>query len=474
MTSGVEDGDAPDYRLRPLSLRFSDARLERRFVTEHLARSLPAIRVFLLAGAALYAVFGILDVFIVPEIRAEAWLIRYAAVCPLMLAVLALTFTPVFARLAQVALAAAFMAAGLGIVAMTALAEAPGNGLYYAGLVVVLVYGASLIRLRWVYAAFISLGIVALYQAVAVWISPIPLLVLVNNDFFLAMSVATGLFSGYVQELFLRRDFVSNEQIRWEKRLADALRREAESANRAKSEFFAIISHELRTPLNAILGFAQIMQQGLFGPVGNPRYAVYVDDIDRAANHLLGVIGDVLDLSKAEAGKLTLREEQFELAGIIDQAMRLLRERAAEQGLRLSLQLPREGGYYIRGDERLLKQVLLNLLGNAIKFTPAGGSVTVVAGGDAEGGCSVRVADTGIGIAEADLPRVLQPFVQVESVFARKHGGTGLGLPLVKQIMELHGGGVEIDSALGAGTAVTVRLPPSRVALMPAQVANVA
>jgi signal transduction histidine kinase len=465
---------APDYSLRPLTLAFKDEALERRFVVENLLRSLPVVRLFLLAAAALYAVFGILDAQVIPEIRTTAWLIRYALVCPLMLGVLLLTYTPAFTRFAQPALAASMLSAGLGILAMIALAEPPGNGLYYAGLVMVVIYGSSLIRIRLLNAAAISLVLVALYQPVAIVINPIPPHLLVSNDFFLLMSVATGIFSSYVQELIVRRDFISNDQIRREKAIADELRVHAEAANRSKSDFLAVMSHELRTPLNAILGFTQIMQKRMFGPVGSERYVAYVDDIHKTANHLLSIITDILDLSKAEAGKLTLNEEVFDPIGVLDHCLRLLRERAAEQGLRLSLQAPPGLSLRVRGDERLVKQAFLNILGNAIKFTPPGGSISVVVEQASTGGWAIRFSDTGIGISESDLERVLEPFVQVESAFARKHGGTGLGLPLVKKVMELHGGSVEIASTLGSGTTVVVHFPAERISTLPRAAANVA
>jgi two-component system, cell cycle sensor histidine kinase PleC len=463
-----------DYALRPLTLRFSDEALERRFVTEHLSRSVPAIRIFLTAASALYAVFGILDAYIIPEAKTTAWLIRYAFVCPTMLGIMLLTFTPLFARVAQLALGTAMFSAGIGIVIMTAVAEAPGNGLYYAGIMVVVIYGSSLVRLRFVYATLICAVLVGLYQYVAIELNPIAPELLLNNDFFLGMSVATGLFFGYVQELFVRRDFISNERIRQEKAIADELRIHAESANKAKSDFFAVASHELRTPLNAILGFTEIMQKRMFGPVGSERYVGYIDDIHGTARHLLSIITDILDLSKAEVGKLTLNEEEIDVVEIVAQGMRLLRERAAEAGLRLSLKAPEEARVLLRGDERLVKQVVLNLLGNSIKFTPAGGSIAVTLEQVSDGACALRVTDSGIGIAASDIPRVLEPFVQVESAFVRKHGGTGLGLPLVKKIMELHGGGIDIASTLGAGTTVTVTFPPDRAIRLPRLAANVA
>jgi len=199
----------------------------------------------------------------------------------------------------------------------------------------------------------------------------------------------------------------------------------------------------------------------MFGPIGSERYIGYVDDIHGTAKHLLGIITDILDLSKAEVGRLTLNEEEVDIIDVLDQCFRLLREKAVEQGLRVSLQRPTERPL-LRVDSRLVKQVFINLIGNAIKFTQPGGAITASVERRADGSCSARIADTGIGIAPADLGRVLEPFVQVESAFNRKHGGTGLGLPLAKKIMELHGGALSIESAPGIGTRVTIIFPASR------------
>jgi signal transduction histidine kinase len=234
------------------------------------------------------------------------------------------------------------------------------------------------------------------------------------------------------------------------------------------------MSHELRTPLNAIIGFAEVMQQRLFGPVGAERYAGYVDDIHDAGKHLLSIINDILDLSKAETGKLALQEDAVDIVSVLNQCLRLLRDRAAEEGLRVSLAAPPQQDSCLRGDERLIKQAFLNVLNNAIKFTPTGGSITVTLEAGPENGPSVRFTDSGIGIAEADLTRVLEPFVQVESAFARKHGGTGLGLPLVKKIMELHGGRLAISSVLGAGTSVVLHFPVERIEAPPPAAPTVA
>ncbi len=246
---------------------------------------------------------------------------------------------------------------------------------------------------------------------------------------------------------------------------------QAELANRTKSEFLANISHELRTPLNAILGFSEVMYRRLLGPFGNKRYHEYARDIHDSGLHLLDLINDVLDLSKAEAGKLQLHEELVNVGDAVNSSVRLIRGRADSGGVELHSQID-PNLPLMRADRRMVKQVLLNLLSNAVKFTPEGGTVTVVAVQEPSGAVALVVKDSGIGMDMADVPQVLTPFGQLETALTRKHRGTGLGLPLVLSLMELHDGRLEIDSAPGAGTKVTATFPVTRaVEPEPAEIA---
>jgi signal transduction histidine kinase len=237
---------------------------------------------------------------------------------------------------------------------------------------------------------------------------------------------------------------------------------EAEAANRAKSGFLATVSHELRTPLNAIIGFSEMMLREVLGELGNAQYRAYIVDIHDSGAHLLQIINDILDLSKAEAGKLELNEELFDLRDIVRSVMQLCAQRIFSAGLSETVELAPDLPL-LRGDERKTKQVLLNLLTNAVKFTPHGGSIEVTGRCDPEGGMSITVADTGIGIAPQDLERVLQAFEQVDSSLSRQHQGTGLGLPLVKAMMELHGGSLKLDSEVRVGTRATITFPSERL-----------
>ncbi len=236
----------------------------------------------------------------------------------------------------------------------------------------------------------------------------------------------------------------------------------AELANRTKTEFLANMSHELRTPLNAIIGFAEVIKDEMFGPAGTPRYADYARDIHASGRHLLDLINDILDLSKLEAGKHELREDSVKLGETVAEVLALMRDPAEKAGVTLASEIE-TGLPELRCDARALKQVLLNFLSNAMKFTPAGGTVTAGVR-RAASGVALWVRDTGIGMSAADIKVALSAFGQVDSKVARQHKGTGLGLPICKQLIELHGGTLEVESAPGHGTTMTAVFPAFRMA----------
>ncbi len=235
----------------------------------------------------------------------------------------------------------------------------------------------------------------------------------------------------------------------------------AERANRTKSMFLANMSHELRTPLNAINGYSEAMAMELFGKIGEQRYVEYANNIWRSGQHLLALINSVLDLSKVEAGRMELTPERLPLRAFISDSLALVQVQAQQSGL--ALVADDVADVTLWADPRAIKQVLVNLMGNALKFTPAGGEIRV-SGSAIAGGIEITVADTGIGMAEADIPRALTVFGQLDNAYARRHDGSGLGLPLAKSLVELHGGTLDIASTPGQGTRVTIRLPLSEVA----------
>jgi two-component system, cell cycle sensor histidine kinase PleC len=233
-------------------------------------------------------------------------------------------------------------------------------------------------------------------------------------------------------------------------------KRRAEEANETKSKFLANMSHELRTPLNAIIGFSEIMESGMFGPLGAKKYAEYSHDIRESGQYLLDVINDILDMSKIEAGGIHLAPQDVDLARILADCVRVIWGRASEKRLTLNSQI--DPGIHLKADRRALKQIALNLLSNAVKFTPDGGAVSVR--GRVRGGMvTIAITDNGIGIPKDALGKLGRPFEQVESQLTKRHQGSGLGLAIAKSLAELHGGRMRIGSVLGTGTTVVVRLP---------------
>ena len=241
------------------------------------------------------------------------------------------------------------------------------------------------------------------------------------------------------------------------------LRAEAES--RAKSEFLANMSHELRTPLNAIIGFSDLMKSETLGPIGNPTYAGYAADINFSGTHLLEIINDILDVVRYEAGKMELKEEAVEVESAIGQSLRLVAPQAAQGEVKLVWSPPATPLPALYCDRVRLRQMLLNILSNAIKFTRRGGSVEIRA--ELTDELRLIVTDTGIGIKPEDIARIMTPFGQVASVYARDHQGAGLGLTLTRALVERHGGHLSLDSAPDVGTSVWLTFPAQRVMRSP-------
>jgi len=300
-------------------------------------------------------------------------------------------------------------------------------------------------------------------------------LLMQGHPFYLAMAamavglhvyfvfLAKGLNSTAVAMLEFRaeKDALIAE-IEEEKSISDEARRRAEAANIAKSRFLATMSHELRTPLNAILGFSEVMKCELLGPMQNENYREYSGNIHDSGRHLLQLINEILDLSRIEAGRYELHEEPIRLIEIVEDCHRLLALRADNKGLRVVLDFTK-GLEQIWADERAIRQICLNLMSNALKFTPRGGQIILSVAATSEGGQTLTVKDTGPGIPKEEIPRVMQAFGQGSLAHETAEGGTGLGLPIVHNLVKLHGGTFELRSELRKGTEAIVCLPRSRV-----------
>lgn len=266
-----------------------------------------------------------------------------------------------------------------------------------------------------------------------------------------------GLQDGAERIVWIQRDITERKRLLSE--LVDAKQR-AEYATQTKSGFLASMSHELRTPLNAILGFSEVIEGEMYGPCNVPQYVEYAGNVHRSGLHLLSLINDILDLSKLEAGKMELCREDFDLHEVVQEAANLLAPEAEHRGVSVVIDAALVPLHLI-ADRRAIKQIVINLLSNGVKFTPPGGRVTVTTRTAVDGAVRVSVIDTGCGIGEADLSKVMDPYIQVGPDFVRKKEGTGLGLPIVKKLVDMHGAEIAISSTLGVGTAIDIVFPPS-------------
>jgi two-component system cell cycle sensor histidine kinase PleC len=360
------------------------------------------------------------------------------------------------------------------------------SGLAWGGMAVVGIGGGDTASHVFILTSLIVLLAIRMTFASAVmtilYVGTIPMtmavvirLLMQGHPFYLAMAaMAIGL---HVYFIFLAKGLNSTAlamlefraekdaliaEIEEEKSISDEARRRAEAANVAKSRFLATMSHELRTPLNAILGFSEVMKAEVLGPMHNELYKEYAGNIHDSGRHLLQLINEILDLSRIEAGRYELHEEPVRLTDVVEDCLRLLNLRAESKGLQVVLDFPRNLEQ-IWADERAIRQICLNLMSNALKFTPRGGRITLSVSTTPEGGQMLIVKDTGPGIPKEEIPRVMQAFGQGSLAHQTAEGGTGLGLPIVQNLVSLHGGTFELRTELRKGTEAVVILPRSRV-----------
>jgi signal transduction histidine kinase len=433
--------------MHPISLRFTDPALEAAFVEDQALKAIRQNRLALMCGAGVAVAFwGVAHVLVRDIPGAQGWFAaRMGPLLGLFPLAYAHMFTRSFARHHQrfiVAWTCLFVAA---IILIAPLRPDP----FLQPFMLCAIFNAyTATRLRFPAATLAGWLTTALYLAIRGGTGAVPIDVLGLTASVLAIANVFGMFTAYQLDLYTRQRYLAEQEARRARELAEA-------ATRAKSEFLANMSHELRTPLNAIIGFSEVLGEAMFGPL-NEKQDEYVRDIHGSGQHLLSMINDILDLSKVEAGRMELDVTTFDLPSAIDHATILIRERAARHGVALASDVdPALGGF--RGDERKFKQIMLNLLSNAIKCTGDGGRITVTA--HARGPLiEVAVADTGIGMAPADVARIFEEFRQVGTDQSRKSEGTGLGLALTKRFIELHGGSIRVESALGKGSTFTFTL----------------
>jgi signal transduction histidine kinase len=447
-------------------LRFEDPAAEARFQAEDAGRWLLFTRFSICLGLAFYASFGFVDPFVAGDALSAVLAIRFGIVCPILLAAIIITCTPRFQHHEHKILLSLLLSAGGAVIVMTALMPPPGNYLYTFGIDVVIIYVSILMRLRYEILGAGALLLALADQPVILFLNPMPPGPLIGEEAFLLVAVVVGTLASYWRDSYARRSFAYEELLRDEMGRSNALLIEAEAANRAKSEFLANMSHELRAPLNAIVGFSEVLQHDGLGPRTALKYREYARDIHNSGQHLLGIINNILDLSKIEAGKHVLKETLVAPAAVVEAAARLVRARAEAAGLDFDARVAADR-VVLRGDELAMVQMLVNLLTNAIKFTPDGR--VSLTGELAPDGCyRFLIADTGIGMSPQEIEVAMTPFGMVESAFSRRHQGTGLGLPIVTSLAKLHGAKLEIASEPGCGTRVTLAFPVERVLRDPA------
>lgn len=448
------------YSLNPYKLSFRCRELEEEYKKSKYSTSHKIIQLSIVFGFVAIFLFGILDTILLPEEYKVIWGIRYGFMIPISIVMMTLLFQKNFEDRAEWISYAVLFCCPAGILGMIAVAPAPVSEYYYAGLLIMIFY-PHLLRTNFISSVVSNLWILAAYNIVAIWINPLNTSVVINNNFFLVVYCFMGAITNYIQDLYVRIEFVSSKLLQQSKNAVEELFLEAHASNKAKSQFLAVVSHELRTPLNAIIGFSEILQHQMFGPIQNEKYIEYSRDIHDSGKHLLQLITDIMEVSRVDAGKSSLDDIMFDVVTEIDACMKMVQNFAAENGVRLAFNVP-TNSYQLLADTRMFRQCLNNLLTNSIKFTPKEGLVEVDVKETEDQAIIIEVSDNGKGIAEDQLEAVLEPFTQAQHAYNREHEGLGLGLPLVNKLMKLHSGGITLKSELYVGTTVTMRFPPGR------------
>ncbi|BCS96823.1 hypothetical protein DSLASN_24550 [Desulfoluna limicola] len=515
-------------KLNPITLTFSgaDEELEEAYLNRDFEKYIWQIRIVLVLAAIFYILFGFLDVLQVPEFLSTFLMIRFGFFLPVVTLVLCLSFTRFFVRIMQPLFVSVLMAGGGGIIMMLCLAPSPAGYTYFAGLILVLMFGYSFGRVKFLWASLTGWFLVGLYTVAALYFSETPLSIVINNNFFFIATNLVGMASCYMFEYYNRKNFIISCQLeneRWKARQAnlelehrvqertaqlasinkslraeieerkkvarelreihgelelrvDARTRElvrindelsqakeaADQSARVKTEFLANMSHEIRTPMNAIIGMSDL---ALNEEITRDQRREYLDIIRTSARSLLGIINDILDLSKIEAGKLDLEETPFDIGSLVENISSMFLDQINEKGLEFIIDIGDGMPDRLVGDPLRLQQVLVNLTSNAVKFTEEG-EITLRMGiadeTDTHVTLKFQVVDTGIGLDSKISTSLFDAFAQADGSTTRKYGGTGLGLTICKRIVQMMGGTIEVSSSPGEGSTFTFTAPMAK------------
>ena len=507
-----------EMQLKFLTLSFRDESgfLEKEFLKDYYLKFINQVRISLFIAIIFYSLFGILDAELIPGMKYQFWFIRYGIFCPLTACILLLSFTSSFNKYMQLSLAFVVVLAGLGIITMIVIAPPPINYSYYAGLMLIFIFGYSFIRARFVWATISGWFIVFCYEIGATVISDTPLAILLNNNFFFISANVIGMFSCYSIEYSARRDFylarlleneqqktheanqlledrvkertemlaLANKDLKIEiierKRVEQELRKihnelekrvedrtqelkktnielqkakeVADESTKTKSRFLANMSHEIRTPMNAIIGLSDLAMNPDLKP---QKQLEYISIINSSSKSLLGIINEILDFSKLEAGKLVIENTPFQIREIVNNVVELFVDDLQKKHLEMIIDISQDVPIEVIGDPLRLQQVIVNLTSNAVKFTEKGTvciSIRNVEETAEHVELNFGVTDTGIGIDIKNQETLFDAFAQADSSITRKYGGTGLGLTICHKIVSMMQGKIIVESTPGTGS----------------------
>ena len=445
------------------TLAFNDPNFERQFQKSWTKSTARVNKIWVTIGLGFFLVITLLLVKFLPERCHDFLWIRYEITIPLLL----LTQIPVYFQswferfLDHLYFIGMFLAFGTALF-LFVVTHRDHNLIYLFEMATIYVFGQHYNRVLFKRSIVFSVFAVSATMTANVIEPSLIGIHLVPAIFAVFAHAMVGIFSGYARELFVRRNYLSMNILKGEVARSAELAVQANAASEAKSRFIATVSHELRTPLNAVIGYTEAMQSGIYGPMANGRVRDAIGDIHGSGGRLLSIVDDVLELTNAAQGTVELEESVFDPAALIAELQNSFESECAKKGIRLYVVVDSDIPS-LSADRRLVHRILSNLLSNALKYTNNGGEVWLTAGVVDDGALTIWIKDTGIGIAPDELERAMQVFGQVENGLDRRYEGIGIGLPLTRSLIELHGGSFTVESEVGRGTRVRLSFPAERI-----------